>query len=221
MGFSKTLNFSYKNLGKGGWLIFTFDDQKIKNHEMYKDYYPVVWRIAYLQESGEYQFSEAYEQQFMLATSQIQNDKVTISGALTDIDFTEISALTPDKPVGYKWSTPVEGAPANTFDGINQTGKLQGITVGLRKQKNINQIIEPLLYLDVPDKATLQVEFAARLRIYAVTGLTEGSVINTQITSDKLWDHQLGEQGLTDDWTITYNPDTGNYEFTPDDKLAQ
>jgi hypothetical protein len=33
-----------ENLGKEGYLIFTFDDTKVVGHEMYKDYFPVVWR---------------------------------------------------------------------------------------------------------------------------------------------------------------------------------
>ena len=33
-----------ENLGKEGFLIFTFDDQAISGHQMYHDYYPVVWR---------------------------------------------------------------------------------------------------------------------------------------------------------------------------------
>ena len=33
-----------ENLGKEGFLIFTFDDQEISGHQMYSGYYPVVWR---------------------------------------------------------------------------------------------------------------------------------------------------------------------------------
>ena len=32
------------NLGKGGYLILTFNDQDIEGYKMYSDYYPVVWR---------------------------------------------------------------------------------------------------------------------------------------------------------------------------------
>lgn len=33
-----------ENLGKEGYLIFTFDDQEITGHQMYKDYFPTIWR---------------------------------------------------------------------------------------------------------------------------------------------------------------------------------
>ena len=56
--------------------------------------------------------------------------------------------------------------------------------------------------------------FAARLRIYAVVGVIEGSLITGQIGSGIIWDHELGEEGLADTWRITYNRDTGNFEIT-------
>lgn len=33
-----------ENLGKEGYLVFTFDDERIIGHQMYQDYFPVVWR---------------------------------------------------------------------------------------------------------------------------------------------------------------------------------
>ena len=63
------------------------------------------------------------------------------------------------------------------------------------------------------DLATLKVEFTGRLRIYAVTGIQEGTVIRAEVTSPRLWDHHIDEPGLADEWIITYNKASGNYEI--------
>ena len=34
-------------LGKAGYLVFTFDDERIANLQMYTDYFPVVWRSVF------------------------------------------------------------------------------------------------------------------------------------------------------------------------------
>lgn len=35
------------NLGKEGYLVFTFDDEKIANRSIYTDYFPVIWRLVF------------------------------------------------------------------------------------------------------------------------------------------------------------------------------
>ena len=56
-------------------------------------------------------------------------------------------------------------------------------------------------------------EFTGRLRIYSVTNIQKGTVINAEITSPPLWDNYIDEAGLEDEWLITYNKQTGNFEI--------
>jgi hypothetical protein len=46
-GFTKTLRFTYEDLGKEGYLIFTFNNEKVSGL-IYKDYVPVIWRAIHL-----------------------------------------------------------------------------------------------------------------------------------------------------------------------------
>jgi hypothetical protein len=58
------------------------------------------------------------------------------------------------------------------------------------------------------------VEFTGRLRIYSVTNIKKGTVINAEITSPSLWDRYIAEDGLEEEWTITLN-ETGDFEIKP------
>jgi hypothetical protein len=59
------------------------------------------------------------------------------------------------------------------------------------------------------------VEFTGRLRIYSVTNIQKGTVINAEITSPSLWDNYIAEPGLGEEWIITLNKKTGNFEIKP------
>ena len=58
-------------------------------------------------------------------------------------------------------------------------------------------------------------EFTGRLRIYSVTNIQKGTVITAEITSPSLWDNYIAEDGLEEEWNITLNKKTGNFEIKP------
>ena len=43
--------------------------------------------------------------------------------------------------------------------------------------------------------------------------MQEGTVLRAEVTSPRLWDHFIDEPGLAEEWIITYNKATGNYEI--------
>ena len=56
-------------------------------------------------------------------------------------------------------------------------------------------------------------EFTGRLRIYSVTSTQAGEVLRTQVTSPKLFDNPIHDAALKDNWVITFNKTTKNFEI--------
>lgn len=73
---------------------------------------------------------------------------------------------------------------------------------------------------------TLKVEFTGRLRIYHVPHIQKRMVFagdilypdyvkKIDITSPPLWDNYIAEDGLKEEWIITFNKKSGNFEIKP------
>lgn len=57
-------------------------------------------------------------------------------------------------------------------------------------------------------------EFTARLRIYAVTDLEQGSVIKSEIDYKVLWNHAVAEPSPPEEWVVTYDEGTEDFSIT-------
>jgi len=226
-GFTKTLNFNYSNLGKEGNLVFVFDDEKIANYMMYTDYFPVIWRVVHLTATGIHRFSETFNQKFLFTTPPAQKGIVTVASAITPINFKESTNLTGDDENGYNWSVPEKLPVAeNILEAHNLTATVQAISF-CTESSPPHVVPEPLLYIpDVGSLNTLKVEFTGRLRIYHVPHvptrmLFAGDILypdyvkKIDITSPPLWDNYIAEPGLKEEWIITFNKQSGNFEIKP------
>ncbi|KAG1729035.1 hypothetical protein EDB19DRAFT_1913574 [Suillus lakei] len=220
------LTFQSKDLGTDTTLLLTFDSDM---PGMYKDYFPVAWRVTTFGKDGSYSMLVTYEHQFALSKSQVDDGNITGAATGVEINLGQQTTLTKNGQV-FSFSTPQAGLHG-TLEAINNTGENQDITVGfmipgqfLPKPAlffdNIKFDILPLSLLHQTHSATyrngskITAQFTPKLRAYITSEYQEGAILRDAIQAPPIWVHDLTALEQSTTWNLTRDPATGHYTIT-------
>ncbi|KIL58264.1 hypothetical protein M378DRAFT_333637 [Amanita muscaria Koide BX008] len=215
--FTRTINISCKDLGGSApiFLLLTFDDQPMQG--IYKDYFPVVWRLATFMPEGSYVMTATYNNQLVFVNPKIEYGNVTSAATWINIDPGEQTELTEQSDSATKsFTQPTDGAGDNTVKATNKTQNPQTIGVGF---DNGNSDIQPptlLVFNETGSGHNVTAEFTPTLSAYVVGGYQEGSILRGAIATPAAWKRDLAALPETSNWKLERQGDPvfGKYSIT-------
>ncbi|KAG1757723.1 hypothetical protein EDB19DRAFT_1658698 [Suillus lakei] len=202
------LTFQSKDLGKETTLLLTFDSDM---PGMYKDYFPVAWRVTTFGKEGIYSMVVTYKHQFALSKSQIENWNITGAATAVEINVGQQTTLTKSGQV-FSFSTPEAGLHG-ALEAINHTGEDQDITVGFMTPGQF--LPKPALFFDnFKNSSKITAQFTPKLRAYITSEYQEGAILRDAIQTLPIWEHDLTALEQSTIWYLTRDQATGHYTIT-------
>ncbi|KAG1719955.1 hypothetical protein EDB19DRAFT_2030059 [Suillus lakei] len=202
------LTFQSKDLGTDTTLLLTFDSDM---PGMYKDYFPVAWRVTTFGKDGSYSMLVTYEHQFALSKSQVDDGNITGAATGVKINLGQQTTLTKNGQV-FSFSTPQAGLHG-TLEAVNDTGDNQNITVGFMIPGQF--LPKPALFFDnIRNGSKITAQFTPKLRAYITSEYQEGAILRDAIQAPPIWVHDLTALEQSTTWNLTRDPATGHYTIT-------
>jgi len=208
--FNRNIHIKSSNLGKEATLLFTFED--IDNFpRLYKDQYPVVWKVTTFGAEGNYDARMTYSHWLAFTRPQLSGDKII--GAATYVSLTtgQKTILTEANGVAH-FSEPENAANVtpDLVQAVNKSGKLQEIALGFRASGSDPT---PVLYWnDVGDESNVTAKFTPRLKVYVYSDYQENAVIRGAIQSPAIWTQDISRLGENIELTLTRDV-AGHYKL--------
>ncbi|KAJ8590406.1 hypothetical protein M405DRAFT_881076 [Rhizopogon salebrosus TDB-379] len=189
----RNLTFQVKDLGKETTLLLTFDSDM---HDIYKTFWPVVWKVTTFGKSGSYMMHVTYTSQLAFSTLQVENGNTVDASTCVQIKD-------PQPGVG------------GYMQAVNETGKIQDIALGFMTPGNL--MPQPALYFkDVGDGSHVVAKFTPKLRAYITSDYQESQILDVAILSDVIWEEDLDGLSQSTTWSLERDPASGRYIITQD-----
>ncbi|KIL59786.1 hypothetical protein M378DRAFT_967005 [Amanita muscaria Koide BX008] len=202
--FTRTINISCKDLGGSApiFLLLTFDDQPMQG--IYKDYFPVVWRLATFMPEGSYVMTATYNNQLVFVNPKIEYGNVTSAATWINIDPGEQTELTEQSDSATKSFT---------------TEQETTLSKPLTKLKILRLLVLPptlLVFNETGSGHNVTAEFTPTLSAYVVGGYQEGSILRGAIATPAAWKRDLAALPETSNWKLERQGDPvfGKYSIT-------
>jgi len=214
--FTRTITIYSKDLGGSSapTLILTFDTQPMKG--IYKDYFPVVWKLSTFPTAGDYALTATYKNQLVFVNPQVENDKIISASTWVDINLGQQTELTenPGSDSGTKsFTTPTASSVGNKyFKAINQVPTPQTIGVGFDNGGTPPPTV--LVFNDIGYTYNVTAEFTPTLTAYISEDYQENSVLRGAIQTPIIWRQNLAALPQTSSWQFGRDPVSGQYSIT-------
>ncbi|KAG2140619.1 hypothetical protein DEU56DRAFT_286675 [Suillus clintonianus] len=203
----RNLNFRANDLGRESTLLLTFGSNM---DGIYRDYFPVVWRVTTFGAQGQFMVSAKYTNQLVFTKPQVQNLQIVGSAATVKIDYGQQTTLT-QAGGGYCFGAPEAGAD-DYIKALNNTGKNEAMAIGFA---NDDYMSTPTLYFgDIGNNSNITAQFTPKLRAYITTYYQEGEILRAEIQAPVIWERDLADLDESTTWNLTMDANTGNYAIT-------
>ncbi|KAG1746085.1 hypothetical protein EDB19DRAFT_1894251 [Suillus lakei] len=201
--FVRNLNFQTNDLGREATLLLTFDGNM---KGLYKNFYPIVWRVCTFGREGSYSMRATYTSQLAFLKAQVDEGTIIDAATCVNINVSDSHLLC------FHFSDPVPGAK-------NKTGFVQNMAIGLRSTPGFMSPGElmptPALYFnDVGDGSSALAKFTPKLRAYITSNYQQTAILQSAIDCTHwIWEHDLSCLDENTTWNLTYDKRHG-YKIT-------
>ncbi|KAG2037046.1 hypothetical protein BDR03DRAFT_1092153 [Suillus americanus] len=203
--FTRNLTFESNDLGKEATIMLTFDADM---EGLYKDFFPVVWKVSTFGQTGSYRARATYTSQLAFSKPQVVDGNIIDAETSVKINVSEKTTLTEANDV-YHFSPPQAGA-SGVLQAVNSTGDVQDIAVGFMSPGDL--MPKPALYFNgVGDGSHVTARFTPVLRAYITSDYQETAIIRGAIDTPAIWSHDLAGLAQSTTWTIKLDAATGHY----------
>ncbi|EGN93641.1 hypothetical protein SERLA73DRAFT_189372 [Serpula lacrymans var. lacrymans S7.3] len=208
--FVRNLVIRTVDLGVDVTLLLAFD--KDLEGGIYKDYFPVVWRVTPFGAKGPFALRATYTSQLTFLKPQVANNNIIGAETYTDISYNESTTLTKSGGVFY-FSPPTTGKE-NYMVALNDTGSPQDIAIGFKDGGD--PWPKPALYFNnVGQNSNVTAQFTPILRAYITSDYQETDILRGAIQTKAIWEVNLAELRETTTWNLSREPHTGIFKITP------
>ncbi|KAI0743060.1 hypothetical protein C8Q80DRAFT_951291 [Daedaleopsis nitida] len=212
--FVRNLTFKSTNLGDNVSLMLCFTPPV---QTLYKDQFPVAWKVTTLAARGRSVMNATYVSQLGFSASQVGEGSLVTAGNYTPIDVGESTTLQLDNtanPPVYHWTDPEPRKGLTSVQAVNGTGQYSGIGLGFitdldGPNEDFNSAI---MYPQVGAGLAVTAEFTPVLSAYVALDYQETQMIRADIQSvAPIWTKNLLSLGASTTIVITKNA-MGGYE---------
>ncbi|KAG1864409.1 hypothetical protein F4604DRAFT_1024389 [Suillus subluteus] len=206
--FTRHLTFQSNDLGKEVTVMFALVDDNMKS--LYKDRFPVVWKVSKFGKSGAYRAQATYTNQPAFSKAQVTHWNFISAETSVKVDVGQKTTLTEADDV-FSFSSPQQGS-SGFVQALNNTGVVQDIAVGFLNKGDL--MPTPALYFDeVGDGSHVTAQFTPILRVYITSDYQETAIIRGAIETPVIWSQDLSGLAEHTNWNLTRDGVTGRYKI--------
>ncbi|KAG1846390.1 hypothetical protein DFJ58DRAFT_915380 [Suillus subalutaceus] len=206
--FTRHLTFQSNDLGKEVTIMFALVDDNMKS--LYKDRFPVVWKVSKFGKSGAYRAQATYTNQLAFSKAQVTHWNFISAGTSVKVNVGQKTTLTEADDV-FSFSSPQQGS-SGFVQALNNTGVIQDIAVGFLNKGDL--MPTPALYFDdVGDGSHVTAQFTPILRVYITSDYQETAIIRSAIETPVIWSQDLSGLAEHTNWNLTRDGVTGRYKI--------
>ncbi|KAG2125970.1 hypothetical protein DEU56DRAFT_823534 [Suillus clintonianus] len=205
--FVRNLTFQSNDLGKDVSLMLTFD----KNMEgsLYRDVFPVVWKVSSFRKTGPYKAHATYTSQLAFSKPQLVDGNIVGAETCVKINDGEKTSLTESNNVFH--FSPPQAVTSGVVQAVNNTGDTQDIAVGFMNKGDL--IPTPALFFSgVKDGRDVMAEFIPVLRAYITSDYPETAVLPEPVDTPAIWSQNLAALKESTTWTLKRDA-SGHYSI--------
>jgi len=175
--------------------------QPLDPNRLFKDQFPVAWRVADFNANESQQVIVTYTAQLGVGVAQIDGDVIQTSSDI-HIGLGQQAVYTTN---GWKAPTPDPAPGVGPVHAINGVERLENISVGLYGD---DDLYHPLLVeKNVTYKATMGGTFHPAIFVYGVNDVQENQLFTTEIENN-LGSFNMANFGATTYFQVFNDPDT-------------
>ncbi|KAG1846391.1 hypothetical protein DFJ58DRAFT_843470 [Suillus subalutaceus] len=207
--FTRHLTFQSNDLGKEVSIMLALVDENMQS--LYKDRFPVVWKVSKFGKSGAYRAQATYTNQLAFAKAQLTDGNFISAGTSVKVNVGQKTTLTEANDV-FSFSSPQQGS-SGFVQALNNTGAIQDIAVGFLNKGDF--MPTPALYFDeVGDGSHVTAQFTPILRVYITSDYQETSIIRGAIETPVIWKQDLSVLAENTVWNLKRDGVTGRYTIS-------
>jgi hypothetical protein len=207
MVFTRNITVQTRDIGTNVTLLFTFQPP---TPGLFKDFIPLAWRVAKLAAKGNQTALVTYVNQLIFTRAQVTSGNFVSSGSWTNIDLKQATNLKADDQGTFFFDDPTP-IPENNIRCTNKTKARQNISTGFNNNNQPNSV---LVFKDVGNNSSVQVEFTPVLKIYISSDYQETEILRGNIQNeDPLWSQNIAGLGESTTLTLTKDAETGEYKL--------
>jgi len=210
MVYSKNIKIISENLGRDVTLMFTFEAPP--GAGLYKDYFPLAWRIAYFPDKGIQSTNLNYTAQLAFNKAQVTSGNFVSPGTWTKCDPGQLTTLTP-KLTSFVWEDPKD-IGGNIAKARNGTKAVQDIGVGFSHEGSHTP--ETALYFrGVGVGYAISAQIQANLKVYVTLDYQETQVVRGEIESlHPIKEFDMADASIPTEYKLTYDTQTATFKLT-------
>ncbi|KAF9231639.1 hypothetical protein BU15DRAFT_82151 [Melanogaster broomeanus] len=209
MSFTRNLTIECQDLGKEATIMFTFDDST--NESMYKDKFPVCWKVIIFPADGPILARVTFQSQYAFAKPQVGNNRIVDVSTYMRLEVGQSTTLTKSDDGVYTFSVPTTGDYPDSLQAKNASPSSESLALTCITSDSRPT---PVLYFDSVASGTFtSAQFVPRLRAYIISDyeFEETGILRGQIASPVIWEQNLADLDESSTWALTYDPLPGVY----------
>ncbi|KAF8427636.1 hypothetical protein L210DRAFT_3565096 [Boletus edulis BED1] len=209
MSHTKTLTFKADNLGTNATLLLIFDGA---SDGLYKDKFPVVWKLGRFAAAGSHLLNAAFTSQLAWLKPATDMDSIVGAPAYKVINYNQKTTLQQNGS-GVLSFTPPETGTADSVTVVNGTSNRQDVALGFLPKGAFSPI--PVYYWNgLGSGQSIQTKFQPVLRVYIASDYKEGQIVRGEISSSVIFEQDLSALGDNTILNLSYNYSTGMFSIT-------
>ncbi|KAG8736739.1 hypothetical protein FRC10_008981 [Ceratobasidium sp. 414] len=195
---TKTLNFYTYGLQKDTTVMLMF--QPPSNVKLYRDQFPVVWKVITFRAGGHAKASVKYVARLAFGYAQTSGDMSSITGSAGDKRFGPTTKREGTKLLVCK----------------NNTDQRANLSIGFVKGDGIDQRFEPtLVWMGVGSKSNITAQFTPILTAYVTRDYQESQLLRGEVETDAIWTQNINEIDDVTGWNFTEDDSSGSFVIEP------
>ncbi|QRV94506.1 hypothetical protein RhiJN_22524 [Ceratobasidium sp. AG-Ba] len=206
---TKTLNFYTYNLQKDTTVMLMF--QPPSNAKLFKDQFPVVWKIITFRAGGHAKAVVRYCARLAFGYAQTDDDNLVDSAAWVEVKSGDITSVTGDYGV-KRFGAVSKREGTRLLVCKNNTKERANLSIGFVRGDLINQRYEPTLPECSPEPNPTSLPNSRRF-------LPQSQLLRGEVETDPIWSQDLNMLDDVSSWNFVEDGASGEFFIRRADQL--
>ncbi|QRV94541.1 hypothetical protein RhiJN_22559 [Ceratobasidium sp. AG-Ba] len=206
---TKTLNFYTYNLQRDTTVMLMF--QPPNSGKLYKDQFPVVWKIITFRAGGHAKAVVRYAARLAFGYAQADDENLVDSSAWVEVKSGDITSVTGDYGV-KRFGEVSRRQDTRLLVCKNNTKERANLSIGFVKGDGLDQRYEPtLLWTGVGAKSNITAQFTPVLTAYVTRDYKESQMLRGEVETDPIWSQDLNMLDDVTSWNFVEDGASGSF----------
>ncbi|PPQ82328.1 hypothetical protein CVT25_008457 [Psilocybe cyanescens] len=206
----RALNFISSDLGKDIDLLLMFVPPKIGT--LYKDVFPVCWRILSFDATGLAAVTVNYTADSGFLVPQVEAGSLVAASNAQRCNIGQECILMTSEDGTGNYLSPAKDGDGGAMQCRNDTQRPASLGFGYINKAG-NKIEPIVMWEDIAKGSTIAAQLYSTLRIYAVTGYKDTGLIRKEIKSPILFEKNLISLASFTEWMVSIDEGTGEVKI--------